>query len=132
MEEEREQAMTAEWGNALQACLPDVPICIPCAEELLMQTYGAVDPAPRVLQYTATKYTDGRDSIAFVLDTPALLKAARAAGHRQATQASKLVVPPSDGEFGGMNMCSECATALRKIRRILKGLSRGETGVEVV
>ena len=124
--------MTAKWGNALQACMPDVPICIPCAEELLMQTYGAVDPAPRVLQYTATKYTDGRDSIAFVLDTPALLKAARAAGHWQATRASKLVVPPSDGELDGMNMCNECATALRKTRRLLEGLTRGESGVEVV
>ena len=121
-----------EWGTALQKCIPEVPICIPCAETLLRQTYGAVDPQPKVLQYLQGKYGHGRETIGFVIDTPALLQAARAAGHRNATRAAKVMIPPSDGEVDGMGMCTECATACHKTKRLLAAVARGEPGIEVV
>ena len=69
---------------------------------------------------------------ATILDTPALLQAARKAGYGQATRAAQLVVPPSDGEVDGIGMCTECATALHKTRRLAAALARGESGIEVV
>ena len=109
--------------------MPEVPICIPCAEELLRQTYGAVDPLPKVIEYTATVYPEGRKTIGFIIETPALLQAARAAGHSRATRPAMIAVPPSDGEVDGMGLCSDCATAYHKSKRLV---AQGKPGIEIV
>ena len=90
-----------------------------------MQTYGAVDAAPTTGLYLRGTYPGGRETIAFVLHTPALLQAARKAGHWKATRAAQLLVPPSDGEVDGIGMCTECATAYTKTKRLTAGRAGG-------
>ena len=74
----------------------------------------------------------GQESIAFILDTPALLAAARAAGYAEATRATTIVTPPSDGEVDGIGMCSECATAVHKAKRVGAAAARGELTIEII
>ena len=109
--------------------MPDVPICIPCAEELLTRTYGAANAPQSAIQYMPAPYPEDRLTIGFILNTPALLQAARAAGYEEARRPAMVAVPPSDGEVDGLHLCSECATAYHKAKR---ALAEGKPGIEIV
>ena len=124
------------WGRSLQACDPSIPICLTCAESHLMQTYGSLDEPPDVGQYIVSRWTDGRKTLAFVLQPGVEKESGRRLGldvdaHQGAIA---VTVPPSDGLLSGTDQhaCNDCAAVGVKIRRAVEAPEAGKARVVII